>query len=64
MFLLGKIFIIFLYLLIEIVIFIVESIVYSIALKKINDPPVGVFKAILYAFIANLATFLTGISVR
>lgn len=60
----GGFFIIFLYLLIEIVIFIVESIVYSIALKKTNDPPVEVFKAILYAFIANLATFLTGISVR
>ena len=59
----GGLLLVFLYLMIEGIIFFVEAIVYSIALKRTNDPPVGVLKAISYAFVANLATFLIGILV-
>ena len=60
----GGILLVLLYLLLEINIFFTESIVYSLVLKKTNNPPVGVFKAISYAFIANLVTFLIGIFVH
>jgi len=44
----------------EIIIFIVEAIIYSIALKKTNNPPVSTARAVGYAFSANLASFLIG----
>ena len=53
-------FTIFLYLILEIVIFLIEAFVYSIELQKVNDPPVGKAKAVVYALVANFVTFFTG----
>lgn len=49
------------FLFIEFLIFIIEAIVYSLAFRKTNNPPVKVWKSILYSFVANLTTFLLGI---
>ena len=52
---------ILLYFMIEIVIFFAEAFVYSIALKRVNNPPIRTLKAIAYAFVANLTTFIIGL---
>lgn len=57
----GALAAIILYFLMEVFIFLAEAVVYAIALRKVNDPPVGVFKATAYAFAANLVTFAAGI---
>lgn len=44
----------------EVIVFIAEAKVYSIFLKKTNDPPVGRFRAVAYAFFANAASYLAG----
>jgi len=45
---------------IEFFIFIAEAVVYSIVLKKTNNPPVRVRKAILYSLAANAVTMMAG----
>ena len=57
----GAPFNILLYFIIETVIFFVEAFVYIIALRKVNDPPIGAFRAIAYALVANLITFIAGL---
>lgn len=57
----GGLYSAFLYFIIEIIILIVEALVYTVALKKTNEPPVKPMKAVAYAFVANFVTFLAGL---
>lgn len=57
----GGMYYMFIYFIIEIAIFITEAIVYANALKKTNNPPVGIAKAVAYSFVANFITFMAGI---
>ncbi len=50
------------YIFLEFLIFIVEAIAYSIYLKKKSIKKVPVFMSILYAFVANIASFCIGIA--
>lgn len=50
-----------LYLLTEIIISAAEAFVYSVALKKTNDPPIGTYEATVYSLAANLTSFLAGL---
>lgn len=45
----------------ELLIFAIEAVVYSLALKKTNEPPIKIDKAVGYAFVANLVSALAGI---
>ena len=50
-----------LYLLTEIIISAAEAFVYSVALKKTNDPPIVTYEATVYSLAANLTSFLAGL---
>ncbi len=56
----GMFMLILVYFLAEFIVFAVEAITYSIALHKLGDPKVPVWKSIVYAFTANLVSFVVG----
>ncbi len=54
-------FVLFLYYLpLELIVFGIEAIVYSLVLRKFKEQPVPVWKSILYAFVANALSFGAG----
>lgn len=56
----GIFWLILVYFFAEFVVLFVESVVYSIALLKLGEPKVPVWKSVLYAFVANIVSFIGG----
>ena len=51
------------YILLELVVFVAEAVLYSIFLKKLGQKPVPGWKPVLYALTANVASFGAGIAI-
>ncbi len=56
----GPFMMILVYFLAEIFVFAAEAVTYSVALRRIDDVQVPVWKSVLYAFVANLLSFVVG----
>ena len=57
----GPLAFVFAFILLEIAIFIIEAILYSIFLRKLSDTPVPKWKPTIYALVANAASFAAGL---
>lgn len=58
----GPFTMILIYFLAEYFVFAAEAVTYSVVLKKVQQSPVPVWKSILYAFVANLLSFVVGMA--
>ncbi len=56
----GKVLSFTLFLVLEIVIFIIEAAIYALTFKTLSNNKIGRIKAILYAFVANLSSLVVG----
>ncbi|MBO5266075.1 MAG: hypothetical protein J6B08_02130 [Ruminiclostridium sp.] len=52
------------YFLFEIIVFAIEGAVYSVMLKRYTEKPVGRIKPVLYALVANFASFIAGVFIE
>lgn len=58
----GMLMLIFVYVLLEFFVFLTEAITYGLVLAKVGNPPVRVWKSVLYALVANLVSFALGMT--
>lgn len=58
----GLLTLVFVYFFAEFIVWFVESLTYSIALRKLGEPKVPVWKSLLYAFVANVVSFVAGMA--
>lgn len=58
----GMLMLVFVYVLLEFFVFLAEAITYGLVLAKVGNPPVRVWKSVLYAFVANLVSFALGMT--
>ena len=57
----GLITLLFAYLLLELLVFVIESVVYCIAMDRLGQTERGKFVYVAYAFLANLTSFVVGL---
>lgn len=57
----GALMFIFAYLVLELLVFVIEAIIYRFKLKTVEDMPISVIKAWTYSFVANAASLVIGI---
>ena len=57
----GQMMFVFAYILLELFVFIIEAVLYTVFLRKYSDAPVPKWKTITYALIANTTSFVVGL---
>lgn len=58
----GGLALILVYFFAEFVVLVVEAVTYCIALRKLGEPKVPIWKSLLYAFVANIVSFVSGMA--
>ena len=57
----GPLLFVFAYILFELLVLIIEAVLFTVFLRKYSDSPVPIWKTITYAFIANAVSFVVGL---
>ncbi|MBR5261135.1 MAG: hypothetical protein IKV47_03075 [Oscillospiraceae bacterium] len=59
----GQFFFVFIYVILEIFVFVIEAVIYTLCFKKVGGEEVSRRRAVAYAFAANLVSFIAGLAI-